>query len=74
MIHQHVVADLGSLADDHAHAVVDEEAPTDLRAGVDLDAGDRPRDLRQQSGSQATTGFGPQTMRDPVHPDGVQPG
>src|SRR5512135_3241873 len=29
VIHGHVVADLGRLADHHAHAVVDEEAPAD---------------------------------------------
>src|SRR5665647_441547 len=73
VVHQYVVAYLGSLADDHTHAVVDEEAPTDLRAGVDLDAGDRPRELGQQPSSQAATGLGPQAVREPVHPDGMQP-
>jgi hypothetical protein len=34
-----VVADLRRLADDHPHAMVDEEALADLSAGVDLDAG-----------------------------------
>ena len=33
LIDGHVVADLGGLADDHAHAVIDEEAPADFRAG-----------------------------------------
>ena len=37
---QHVVADLRGLTDDHAHAVVDEEALTDLRSRVDLDTGE----------------------------------
>ena len=32
LIDRHVVADLGGLADHHAHAVIDEEAPADLRA------------------------------------------
>src|SRR3954469_23811615 len=39
VVEHHVVADLGGLADDDAHAVVDEEPPADGRAGVDLDAG-----------------------------------
>src|SRR5204863_7803824 len=41
-----VVADLGGLADDDAHAVVDEDAAADLRAGMDLDAGEEARDVR----------------------------
>ena len=46
--------DLGGLADDDAHAVVDDETAADLRAGVDLDAGaaaaalgDEPREEKQ---------------------------
>ena len=73
MIDQDIVADLCGLADDHAHAVVDEEPSADLRAGVDLDAGDRPGELRQESRSQAATRFGPHPMGEPVRPDGVQP-
>jgi hypothetical protein len=53
--------------------VVDEEAPADLRAGVDLDAGERPGELRQESCRQATTAIDPEAMGEPVHPDGVQP-
>ena len=44
-----VVADLGGLADDDAHAVVDEQALADLRAGVYLDAGHMPRKLRKRT-------------------------
>ena len=46
MVEHHVVADLGGLADHDAHAVVDEEASADRRAGMDLDAGQPARDLR----------------------------
>ena len=38
MVYEAIVADLGSFADDDAHAVVDDKAAADLRAGVDLDA------------------------------------
>ena len=41
LVHRHVVADLGGLADHDAGAVVDEEAAPDLRGRVDLDAGAR---------------------------------
>ena len=44
-----VVADLGGLADDDAHAVVDEQALADLRTGVYLDAGHMPRKLRKRT-------------------------
>src|SRR5665647_1585245 len=74
VVHQNVVADLRGLADDHTHAVVDEEAPSDLCAGMDLNPCDRPRELRDQPGSQATARLVPQAMREPMHPDGMQPG
>ena len=47
-----VVADLRRLADDDAHAVVDEEALADLGAGVDLDAGEEAADVRDEPGGQ----------------------
>ena len=46
LIDQHVVADLCSLADDDARAVVDEEAAADGGAGVDLDPGQEAAELR----------------------------
>ncbi len=42
VVHGHVVAHFGRLADDHAHAVVDEKRPADPGAGVYLDAGKKP--------------------------------
>src|SRR5690606_21440273 len=39
LVDAHVVADDGRLANDHARAVVDEEAVADLCAGVDVDTG-----------------------------------
>ena len=44
------VADLGGLPDHHTHAVVDEDAPANDGAGMDLDAGDKPADLGNQTG------------------------
>ncbi len=49
VVNRAVVADLGGLADDDAHAVVDEQALADLRAGMDLDAGHMPRKLREST-------------------------
>jgi hypothetical protein len=46
VIEHHVVADLGSLTDHHAGAVVNKEALADLRTRVDLDTpGDEAREL-----------------------------
>ena len=39
LVQQAVVTDNGGLADHHAHAVVDEQTLSDLRTGMDLDAG-----------------------------------
>ena len=58
-----VVADLGGLADHDAGAVVDEEAPADARAGMNVDIGQRARQEGQQarhdSASRTATGDGP---------------
>ena len=69
-----VVADLGGLADDHAHAVVDEEPPADGRAGMDLDAGEEPGQLGDQPGREPQRRVSPQPVRQPVEPDRVQAG
>ena len=37
MVDQAVIPHLGGLADDDAHAVVDDQAASDLGPGVDLD-------------------------------------
>lgn len=67
------IADLGGLADHHAHAVVNEEAATNAGAGVDLDPGEEARDLRDQTGDEryatAMDGVG-----DAVQSNGVQAG
>ena len=43
-----VIADLGRLADDDAHAVVDEQPLADPGARVDLDPREEPSDVRHE--------------------------
>ena len=42
-------ADFGGLADDHAHAVVDEDTRRDARARMDLDAGQPTAQVRREA-------------------------
>ena len=49
LIERHVVADLGRLADHDAHPVVDEDALTERRPGMDLDAGQKAYELREKA-------------------------
>ena len=49
LIERHVVADVGRLADHHPRAVVDEEALSDARGGVDLDTGERASEHRDHA-------------------------
>jgi hypothetical protein len=68
-----VVADLGHLANDHAHAVVDEDAPAKGGARVDLDARQPARDVRDESPQPLQAGK-PARMRPAVHHQRVQAG
>ena len=45
LVQQYVVTDDTRLADDDSHAMVDEEALADGRAGMDLDPGHQPRQV-----------------------------
>ena len=47
LVDRAVVPDLDGLADDDAHAVVDEESAPDGRTRMDLDAGQKARDVRE---------------------------
>src|SRR5579863_4483172 len=47
LVKQHVVADLRSLADHHARAVIDEETPPDRGARMNLDSLKETADLRK---------------------------
>src|SRR5699024_729202 len=52
LVNGHIVAHNGGLADYHAHAVVDEHALANDRAGVDLNAGKMPGKLRNDAGKE----------------------
>ena len=52
MIDEAVVSDLGGLADDETHAVVDDQALADSGAGVDLDPGAAAAGLGDQAGQK----------------------
>ena len=52
LIESAVIADDGGFADDHAGAVVDEESLTDLRTGMDLNAGQKPSALAHKTGGE----------------------
>src|SRR5580658_4323391 len=47
LVKRDIVTDHGSLTNHHAHAVIDEQTTADLRPGMDLDAGEQARHLRQ---------------------------
>src|SRR5699024_10856513 len=69
-----VVADLGGLADHHAHAVVDEEPATDTGAGVDLDPSEESRELTEYARHDPSRpAAGPYAVGQAVEPDRVEP-
>ena len=49
LVERYVIADLGGFADHHAHAMVDEKAPADLSAGMNLDAGEKAADVADEA-------------------------
>ncbi len=61
-----VVADFGSFANHHAHAVVDEDAPAQRGAGVDFNAGETARQLRGEP-SQPFEATAPKPVGQPMH-------
>src|SRR5579863_7362938 len=66
-----VVADYGGLANYGAHAVVDEETAAEFRAGMNLDAGEQARDLRDVARRKAHA-VAPEPMTEVMSPHGVQ--
>jgi len=72
VIERAVVADLSRLADDHAHAVVDEETPSDRGPGMDFNAGQPalPMGSKPRKPSQPRA---PQEMGQTVEQHGVKP-
>src|SRR5207248_5196971 len=67
MVERAIVADLGRLADDHTHAVIDEYAAADRRSGMNLDARQPPTPMRKPSPQPAEAGA-PQWVGDPAVP------
>lgn len=72
LIDQHVVADLAGLPDDHAHAMIDEEATPNGGAGVDLNAGQAARKLRNGACQREPTAP-VKAVRDAMEQHGVEP-
>ena len=73
LVHRHVGADLGRLADHHAHAVVDEQPVADPGGRVDLDPRQRAREVGQRARHRRHA-RGVQRVRDTVRQQRVQAG
>jgi hypothetical protein len=73
LVHEHVIAYLGGLPDDHASAMVYEKAPADFGSGVNFDAGEEAAGVREQAGQEAAPVL-PQEVRQAMTPDGMQAG
>jgi len=73
VVERAIVADFGGLADHHAHPVVDEEALADMCAGMDLDPGQDPPDMRDEAPGQMPAAL-PQPMCQPVIQQRLKPG
>ena len=56
LIERAIVADLGRLADDNAHAVVYKKTLPDLSGGVYFNSGHKPRQLADRPGGQGMPG------------------
>ncbi len=52
LIKSHVIAHDRRLADHDAHAVIDEQPPSNLGSGMNFDSGEQARDLREPSSQQ----------------------
>ena len=72
-VQQAPIADPRGLPDDHAHAVIDDDAPAQRRTRVDLDPGEKPAGMPDHARGQAEP-VGPQGVRHPVHPHRVHAG
>jgi len=73
LVDEHVVADLGGLANDNAHTVVDKNATADLGAGVDVNAGQGAINLRQKASGKIEAGA-IHTVRKTVEQYGMKAG
>src|SRR5882724_2113376 len=73
LVEQHVVADFRGGANDHAHAVIDEESAPDGGAGVDFDACQKAGNLRQKARQNRDAGL-IEAVRKPVKKYSVEAG
>jgi len=73
VVDEHVVADLGRLADDDPGAVVDEQPLADGRGRVNFDAGQEAGELRQRPRREPVVPV-PEDVGDAIQPDGVDAG
>ena len=71
LVDQTIVADLHSLTDHHAAAVVDDQTLADPRAGVDFNTGGKPGELGYGSGCEFQV-MGMEPMGQPVLLGGVK--
>ena len=71
LIEGDVVADFGGLTDDDAHAVINKEAPTDLRARMNFDASHPTTEVRHHA-RQPLPATAPQRVRYAMQPDCMQ--
>src|SRR5258708_39120826 len=71
LIERDIVSDNGGLADDRAHAVVDEETSPNFCAGMNLNPSKQARHLRHES-CQKTHAVKPQPVAEAMCPNGVQ--
>src|SRR5204862_7511160 len=68
-----VVAGLGGLAEHDAHAVIDGQPAAHAGAGMDLDAGQHPPDMRDEAAQEVEAAL-PQPMRGPEIEQGLETG
>ncbi len=71
LIDRAVIANFRRFTNHHAHAVIDEYTPPERRAGMDLDAGQETRELRDKP-SEPAPARSPARMCDPVQHNGVK--
>src|SRR5271165_2143206 len=72
LIQRHIITDDRSLANNHAHSVIDEEPAADLRAGMNLDASYELGELRQRARHKEPAA-NPQPVVKAVSPQRMQP-
>src|SRR5205814_4834645 len=70
LVERHVFPDLGRLADDDAHAMVDEEPRTEPSRRVDLDARQEPREVGEDTGRGYPAGA-PEAVGDAMEHESV---